>query len=231
MPSIMNARAMAPLVPSGGFHPASLAMGLGLQVFYVIPFNFINLYRSIYSRAHLVPPCASLRRRALIVCVDNVSSKQMAEIRRSLRGRATLLMGKNTLVKKCMRSYIEKTGDDKWEALLDHLVLNVGILFCEQDLAGTFYSSVDVCVPPLPHFILLRMFPAPRLLRALRALCGPTFSRLDVDTRQNFVSIGITCVHRMPTSRRYPLRGRRQHRPRPRARRCHREQGRDHPRR
>lgn len=33
-----------------------------------------------------------------IVCVDNVSSQQMHEIRVSLRGEAVVLMGKNTMV-------------------------------------------------------------------------------------------------------------------------------------
>lgn len=88
------------------------------------------------------PPCS-----ALICQVDNVSSKQMAEIRRDLRGRAVLLMGKNTLVKKCVRSYVEKTGDDKWEYLLDLLVLNVGILFVENDLNDVRSAVLANTVP------------------------------------------------------------------------------------
>jgi len=56
------------------------------------------------------------------------------DIRASLRGRAVVLMGKNTLIKKCIRVYVERTGDDKWEALLEHLVGNVGIIFTAADL-------------------------------------------------------------------------------------------------
>lgn len=71
----------------------------------------------------------------------------MAEIRQQLRGRAVLLMGKNTLMKKCIRAYIEKTGDDKWADILDHLVLNVGIVFIEDDLVGIRKEIVTNTVP------------------------------------------------------------------------------------
>jgi large subunit ribosomal protein LP0 len=72
--------------------------------------------------------------KVLIVGCDHVGSKQFQDIRASLRGRAVVLMGKNTLIKKCIRVYVERTGDDKWEALLEHLVGNVGIIFTAADL-------------------------------------------------------------------------------------------------
>ena len=37
----------------------------------------------------------------LLVNADNVSSKQFAEIRAALRGKAQIVMGKNTMMKKC----------------------------------------------------------------------------------------------------------------------------------
>ena len=58
------------------------------------------------------------------------------DIRASLRGRAVVLMGKNTLIKKCVRMYMERTGDEKWEVLLEHLVGNVGIIFTAEDLGA-----------------------------------------------------------------------------------------------
>lgn len=73
--------------------------------------------------------------KALLVGADYVGSKQFMDIRRSLRGRATVLMGKNTLIKKCIRLYIEKTGDDKWAGIIDHMVGNVGIIFIDGDLS------------------------------------------------------------------------------------------------
>ena len=50
-------------------------------------------------------------------------------------GDSIVLMGKNTMMKRSIRLYCEKTGDDKWPALLDHLVGNVGLIFTKADLA------------------------------------------------------------------------------------------------
>ena len=38
-------------------------------------------------------------------------------------------MGKNTLMKRCIRLYAERTKEEKWNVLLDYLVGNVGIIF------------------------------------------------------------------------------------------------------
>jgi large subunit ribosomal protein LP0 len=49
--------------------------------------------------------------KVLIVAVDNVGSRQMQEIRQTLRGHGEVLMGKNTLIRKCLRGLIEKHPD------------------------------------------------------------------------------------------------------------------------
>ena len=38
-------------------------------------------------------------------------------------------MGKNTMMKRCIKVYVEEKKDDKWNVLLDYLVGNVGIIF------------------------------------------------------------------------------------------------------
>lgn len=43
-------------------------------------------------------------------------------------------MGKNTMMKRCIRLYCERTKDDSWAALLNHLVGNVGVVFSKRDL-------------------------------------------------------------------------------------------------
>ena len=53
-----------------------------------------------------------------------------------LRPHSAVLMGKNTLMKRCIRAYCEKKGDDKWAILLDQLVGNVGLIFTSGDLAS-----------------------------------------------------------------------------------------------
>ena len=45
-------------------------------------------------------------------------------------------MGKNTLMKRCIRAYCENKGDDKWAILLDQLVGNVGLIFTSGDLSA-----------------------------------------------------------------------------------------------
>ena len=90
---------------------------------------------------------------------DNVGSKQFQDIRRvraalacctrccclpapptsfglsqGLRPSSTVLMGKNTLMKRCIRLYVERTGNEQWNTLLDALVGNVGLVFTKGDL-------------------------------------------------------------------------------------------------
>ncbi|KAI0254997.1 60S acidic ribosomal protein P0 [Lactifluus subvellereus] len=68
-----------------------------------------------------------------IVNVDNVGSNQMHQIRVSLRGRGIVLMGKNTMVRRALRSI---TGDyPQLERLLPHVRGNIGFVFTSSDLA------------------------------------------------------------------------------------------------
>ena len=45
--------------------------------------------------------------KCFIVGADNVGSKQMQEIRITLRGHAVVLMGKNTMMRKAIRTHLE----------------------------------------------------------------------------------------------------------------------------
>ena len=47
--------------------------------------------------------------------VDNVGSKQMQQIRASLRDNADVLMGKNTMMRKALRGHLDKNpAIEKW---------------------------------------------------------------------------------------------------------------------
>jgi len=72
--------------------------------------------------------------KAFLVHADHVGSKQFQGIRAALRPESVILMGKNTMMKRCLRNYIERTGNDKWSCLLDVLVGNVGVVFTKADL-------------------------------------------------------------------------------------------------
>jgi len=70
--------------------------------------------------------------KCFIVGADNVGSKQMQEIRIALRGKAVVLMGKNTMMRKAIRGYMEKNPD--LERLLPHIKMNVGFVFTNEEL-------------------------------------------------------------------------------------------------
>jgi large subunit ribosomal protein LP0 len=78
--------------------------------------------------------------KIMIVGCDNVRSRQMQNIRIALRGKAVLLMGKNTLIKRIMQDRSTKTGNDRDKQIVAKLVVdelitgNVGLIFTNGDL-------------------------------------------------------------------------------------------------
>jgi len=70
--------------------------------------------------------------KCFIVGADNVGSKQLQQIRRSLRDHAVVLMGKNTMIRKAIRGHLE--NNPSLEKLLPHIKGNVGFVFTKQDL-------------------------------------------------------------------------------------------------
>jgi len=100
--------------------------------------------------------------RLFIVHADNVGSKQMQETRIALRGKAEVLMGKNTMMRKAIRGQIPK--NPSLEKLLPQVVGNIGFVFTSEELteirdvllsnkkeapakAGAI-APLDVFVPP-----------------------------------------------------------------------------------
>jgi large subunit ribosomal protein LP0 len=96
-----------------------------------------------------------------VVNVDNVGSNQMHQIRVALRGKGVVLMGKNTMVRRALRSILSE--NPQYERLLPHVKGNIGFVFTEEDLkdvreiivankvaaparAGAF-APMDVSVP------------------------------------------------------------------------------------
>jgi len=71
--------------------------------------------------------------KILIVTADNVGSNHMQQIRKAMRGKAVLLMGKNTMIRKAIRDHLEKTPT--LEGLLPHVKGNIGLVFTNADLA------------------------------------------------------------------------------------------------
>merc|ERR1712063_201129 len=67
--------------------------------------------------------------KIMIVGADNVGSSHMQTIRQSIRGKGVLLMGKNTMIRRVIRTEYEK-----FAPILPLLEGNVGLLFTDSDL-------------------------------------------------------------------------------------------------
>jgi len=79
-----------------------------------------------------------------IVGSDNVGSAQMAKIRVALRGKAVLLMGKNTMIRKAIRGHLE--NNKALAEVLPHIRGNIGFVFFKEDLQGIKRKLVELRV-------------------------------------------------------------------------------------
>jgi len=73
--------------------------------------------------------------RCLIVTVDFVGSKQLQNIRIALRGVATVLMGKNTMIRTVLRNHHEVNPDLGLDELLKGVNGNMGFIFCHGEIS------------------------------------------------------------------------------------------------
>ncbi|ODN73124.1 hypothetical protein L202_07691 [Cryptococcus amylolentus CBS 6039] len=67
-----------------------------------------------------------------IVNIDNVSSQQCHMIRQALRGRGVVLMGKNTMVRRALRTILPEFP--QFEKLMPFVKGNIGFVFTSGDL-------------------------------------------------------------------------------------------------
>jgi large subunit ribosomal protein LP0 len=73
--------------------------------------------------------------RAFIVDADFVGSKQISDIRVALRGKAELIFGKNTMIRRCIRNMCEADEKPEWMAIVDVMRGNLGFVFTNGTLA------------------------------------------------------------------------------------------------
>ncbi|CAG9477001.1 60S ribosomal protein P0, putative [Plasmodium vivax] len=119
--------------------------------------------------------------KILIVHVDNVGSNQMASVRQSLRGKATILMGKNTRIRTALKKNLQAVP--QIEKLLPLVKLNMGFVFCKEDLTE------------VRNIILQNKSPAPARLGVIAPIDvfippGPT--GMDPSHTSFFQSLGIS---------------------------------------
>jgi large subunit ribosomal protein LP0 len=73
--------------------------------------------------------------KCFLVGVDNVGSLQLAQIRMACRGKAEILMGKNTMIRKILREYLAENPGHGFEKILPLMQGNIGFVFTNGDLA------------------------------------------------------------------------------------------------
>lgn len=104
--------------------------------------------------------------RLFIVNVDNVGSNQMQQIRLNMRGKGDIIMGKNTMMRKALNSFLKSHPGHPFEQLLPQVVGNIGFVFTSNDIAEIrarieenrvpaparvgAIAPIDVVVPPGP---------------------------------------------------------------------------------
>jgi len=83
--------------------------------------------------------------KILLVVCDNIGSAHMQRIRKSLRGKAVLLMGKNTMMRKAIRLHLE--DHPRWEGILPYITGNIGLVFTNDDLIKIRDLCLSLKVP------------------------------------------------------------------------------------
>jgi large subunit ribosomal protein LP0 len=105
--------------------------------------------------------------KVFVVSVDNVGSQQMNATRRSMRGVAEILMGKNTLMRKVLKEFLEANPGHFYANIEEKLAGNIGFVFTNGDL------------PKIRDLILANRVPAPARVGAISPVevvvpAGPT---------------------------------------------------------
>ena len=105
--------------------------------------------------------------KVFVVSVDNVGSQQMNATRKSMRGIAEILMGKNTLMKKVLKEFLAANPGHFYTNIAHKMSGNVGFVFTNSDL------------PKVRDLILANRVPAPARVGAISPVdvvvpAGPT---------------------------------------------------------
>ena len=101
------------------------------------------------SILYALPQPAAGHSFIFIVEIDNVGSMQLQQTRMSLRGTAEVLMGKNTMMRKCIREFVEENPDTPIAQLEACCRGNVGFVFTNGDL-GEIRECLESNVRPAP---------------------------------------------------------------------------------
>lgn len=91
--------------------------------------------------------CVQEYKSIFVVCADNVGSRQMQQVRQSLRGEAEVVMGKNTTMRRVLKDFVAENPGHAIEELLPEIYGNIGLIFTNGDLIKTRDAIVSNKVP------------------------------------------------------------------------------------
>jgi len=130
--------------------------------------------------------------KIFIVGADNVGSNQMQTIRKSLRGKGVVLMGKNTMIRKAIRGHIQNNA--AVESLLPYVRGNIGFIFCKDDLSAVkkIISENKVAAPAKAGGIAPSNVVVPAGNTGLEPTQTSFFQALNIATKINKGQIEIT---------------------------------------
>jgi len=122
--------------------------------------------------------------RFLVVTCDNIGSKLMQEIRMGLRKvQSVVLMGKNTLIRKAIRTKLEEHPE--WESILPAIKLNCGLVLTKGSLIDLRTKLTENTIPAIakagaiaPDDVLL-----PKQVTSLEPTKTSFFAALDIATK------------------------------------------------
>jgi len=131
-----------------------------------------------------VVQCLEEYPRFLVVTCDFIGSKHMQQIRLSLRQSGSiLLMGKNTLMRKAIRTKLEEHPE--WDAILPNIKHNVGLVLTKGSLTALRDKLLESTVPAVakagilaPDDVVL-----PKQVTALEPTKTTFFAALDIATK------------------------------------------------
>jgi len=123
--------------------------------------------------------------RAVMVTVDNIGSHHMQNIRVALRGKAVILMGKNTLMRKAIKDNVASGKHPEWASLLSVIKGNVGFVFTKENLSDLQSKLLESRVPAqakagivAPQDVVI-----PKHVTTLEPTKTTFFAALDVATK------------------------------------------------
>jgi len=87
--------------------------------------------------------------KTFIVGVDNVGSMQLQVTRKELRGKAEVLMGKNTMMRKIINEFVDENPGSTVEKLVAMCKGNIGFVFTNGDL-GEVRTILEGNTRPAP---------------------------------------------------------------------------------